>query len=202
MTFWQPRKVQEKALPKLDTIKDDVITGVPACAEYPQLLGDAKSVMGLDLQRPSVQRHRRAGPGPYAMLGTLRCSTVERLDHPAGRLTNLCPRQRLSLKFRPEHTGLRIIAVRFSYALPVCPPLLWLASTRTGLTSHLTCQPSAKPPTNTFLVLNYEFWAALPPTNIDAKFKHGWRNNLSPFGAATAPPPPRYPFMPFSNFPT
>jgi len=106
--------------------------------------------MGIDLQRPSVQRHRPEQDQPVAMpLGTAQVlSTLTVGSSPQACLRpSLARRPKTLLKSRRHTASGDLNRIQSATALPFCPPLLcWQAPPELGhhdmATSHAKLDPA------------------------------------------------------------
>ena len=159
---------QERALAKLDTIKDDVIWW-SAGADTPQLLADGEVVMGSTYNGRlfSVIEEQKQ---PVAMLWDAQVFDLDGWIIPAGLSPEREARARDYIKFATDTQRLADQAKYISYGparMSSAPLVGKHADLGIDMAPHMPTDPNnAK---NTFLY-NYEFWADYRD-DIDAKFQ-------------------------------
>ena len=159
---------QEKALAKLDTIKDSVIWW-SAGADTPQLLADGEIVMGSTYNGRlfSVIEEQKQ---PVAMLWDAQVFDLDGWIIPAGLPADRLARVKDFVKFATDTQRLADQAKYISYgpARASSAPLVGKhADLGIDMAPHMPTDPNNA--TNTFLY-NYEFWADYRD-DIDAKFQ-------------------------------
>jgi putative spermidine/putrescine transport system substrate-binding protein len=159
---------QERALAKLDTIKDDVIWW-SAGADTPQLLADGEVVMGSTYNGRffSVFEEQKQ---PVAMLWDAQVFDLDGWIIPAGLPADRLARVKDFVKFATDTQRLADQSKYISYGparLSSAPLVGKHADLGIDMAPHMPTDPANA--TNTFLY-NYEFWADYRD-DIDAKFQ-------------------------------
>ena len=159
---------QEKALAKLDTIKDSVIWW-SAGADTPQLLADGEVVMGSTYNGRlfSVIEEQKQ---PVAMLWDAQVFDLDGWIIPAGLPADRLARVKDFVKFATDTQRLADQSQYISYGparLSSAPMVGKHADLGIDMAPHMPTDP--KNAANTFLY-NYEFWADYRD-DIDAKFQ-------------------------------
>ena len=159
---------QEKALAKLDTIKDSVIWW-SAGADTPQLLADGEVVMGstYNWRLFSVIEEQKQ---PVAMLWDAQVFDLDGWIIPAGLPADRLARVKDFVKFATDTQRLADQSQYISYGparLSSAPMVGKHADLGIDMAPHMPTDP--KNAANTFLY-NYEFWADYRD-DIDAKFQ-------------------------------